>query len=105
YRLLYLAASLDNTHAHCAPDDGGSMIRKRRFFIPLLLCAIGVWLLTGCLYIPMFGKVREGTNAAKQVGEAHSRKPLRRFVATREDVERVLGRAPYQTSDGKVLAY
>jgi hypothetical protein len=77
----------------------------KKFGPPALLAAAGTWLLVGCIYIPTGGRVVKGTDVSKKVGAAKSKRPIRPFEATRDDVVRVLG-APVFTSDsGHVVAY
>ena len=78
----------------------------RRSLVPALLalCA-GIWLLAGCIYIPKFNAVIEGKDAAKHVGNADSRKPLRVNHATRDQVVGLLGDPKYVNADGTAMAY
>jgi hypothetical protein len=79
--------------------------RSTRLLLPLALAAVGVWLLAGCVYIPVFGPTVEGKNASKSVGSNASRKPIRAGRATHADVVRVLGEPQAKTADDRVLAY
>ena len=73
--------------------------------LPAVLCAAGVWLLVGCIYIPTFGKVVNGHDAARQVGEARSKKPLRVERTTQAEVLRFLGTPHFTSSSGLEIAY
>ena len=72
---------------------------------PVLLVGVGAWLLVGCIYIPTFGPVVKGVDVSKKVGEANSKKPVRRFEATRDDVIRLLGRPAFETLSGRDVVY
>jgi hypothetical protein len=72
---------------------------------PIMLIALGVWLLLGCIYIPTFNKLEKGVDASKKVGDAKSRKPLQVNRATRADVERELGPPFLVNADGTIVAY
>lgn len=80
-------------------------MKKNRRALPFVLIVIGLWLLSGCIYVPMFGRPIEGKNAARKVGDADSRKPIRVGVTHVEDIRGVLGDPLDQTSDGRVLVY
>lgn len=77
----------------------------RRLVAPLLFIVVGVWLLTGCVYIPTFGRRVSGIDATRYVGPAHSSKQLCMDRATRDDVLRVLGRPYYISSDERAVVY
>jgi len=77
----------------------------RRSILPLALIGFGIWLTSGCIYVPMFGRTIKGNNAAKQVGDQKSSRPIRLNYATREQVVRVLGQPYAQRPDGTALAY
>ena len=77
----------------------------KKALLPVILTAMGVWLLTGCVWIPMFEKRIEGTDVSRQVGNSSSGKPIRLHRATRDDVVRVLGPPPYVSTDGRQFAY
>jgi hypothetical protein len=79
--------------------------RRRRFVLPAALIALGLWLQSGCVFIPTFNRTIKGSNVAQKVGAEGSGKPLRLREATREDVIRVLGRPAHASSDGRILAY
>jgi outer membrane protein assembly factor BamE (lipoprotein component of BamABCDE complex) len=75
-------------------------------FVGLLAIVVGVAFLSGCVFIPMFDMPINGTrNAAKHVGDAKSKKPLRVGAATREDVRRILGPPTLAKRDGSSVAY
>jgi hypothetical protein len=76
-----------------------------RSLLPLALITLGIWLTSGCIYVPMFGRPLQGNNAAKQVGSQTSSRPIRLNEATREQVVRVLGQPYAQLPDGTALAY
>ena len=80
--------------------------RSLRLVTPAMLLVVGLWLLQGCLFIPTFNKVDSGGhNAAADVGEADSKKPLRVGTATIDDVSRILGRPTFVNPDGSAVAY
>ena len=76
-----------------------------RAVFPLLLIAIGSYLLVGCIYVPMFGLPKEGTDFRGMVGEKGSQKPIRPEVATKDQVRRLLGAPKEVSPDGRRLAY
>lgn len=76
-----------------------------RILPPLFLIALGLWLLSGCIYIPTFDSVKQGRNASKEVGDARSKKPLRVGLASRDEVLRILGQPPLITEDRSKFAY
>src|SRR5207247_1588586 len=41
-------------------STGGHLMTLRRSLLPTLLVLIGLWLLAGCIYIPMFGRTMKG---------------------------------------------
>ena len=73
--------------------------------LPIALLALGVWLLVGCIYLPMFNRTTHGKNHATKVGPADSRKPVRVGQTTRDQVLKLLGMPYVQASDGSALAY
>lgn len=77
-----------------------------RCIVALLLIAFGVWMLSGCIYVPMFGRpLAGGKNVSKQVGDAKSKKPIRIGKSSAGDIIAKFG-APYaQSADGEVLVY
>ena len=77
----------------------------RRALLPAALAAAGAWLLVGCVYIPMFGRVSHGTDVSTKVGDERSRRPLRPGRATREDVVRILGEPWFISSSRREFAY
>src|SRR5215204_2121005 len=77
----------------------------RKTLPPTLLAAAGVWVLVGCIYIPTFDKVVNGADAARQVGGARSKKPLRVDRTTQADVLRVLGTPHFTSTSGREIAY
>ena len=79
--------------------------QRHHILLPILLTALGLWLLSGCIYIPTFDKVTAGRNAAKDVGDARSKKPIRVDFATRDDVIRILGQPPFTSPDRSRVAY
>ena len=81
------------------------MSRKIRLAIPILLVALGMWLLSGCIYVPMFGRPLEGQNVAKKVGSTRSDKPVRIGVSTGDDIFRIIGEPRWKSADGRVIAY
>ena len=81
------------------------MKHHSRLIPPVLLIIFGLWLLHGCIYIPTFGTKVSGENAAKQVGDAKSRRPLRVGHATRDDVLKLLGEPYVASADGSAMAY
>ena len=81
------------------------MTRPPRALIPLALVLFGLWLLSGCIYIPMFGRTIQGTDVANKVGDGNSSRPLRTGQSTRQDIIRVLGQPTAEKPDGSALAY
>ncbi|MEA2734173.1 MAG: hypothetical protein QOE14_624 [Humisphaera sp.] len=79
--------------------------QTRRVIVPMMLLAVGVWLLQGCLYIPMFNATVGGKEATRYVGESGSGKPLERDLSTSHDVRRMLGNPHFATTDGRFLVY
>jgi hypothetical protein len=80
-------------------------VHLSRVALPVALIVLGVWLTSGCIYIPTFGILKSGENAAKKVGDEKSAKPIRVRNATRADVLRILGPPYAQKLDGSALAY
>lgn len=79
---------------------------RRQIILPLILIVLGVCLLEGCLFIPTFDTLKKGEHdAAKQVGGANSRKPLRVGMATRGQIEKLLGPPNFYAPDGSRTAY
>src|SRR5687767_2486649 len=76
-----------------------------RLAVPAVLALLGVTLLVGCIYIPTFNATVDGPDAASKIGPADSKKPLRVGRSTRRDVERVLGKPYFTTSDGRLWVY
>jgi outer membrane protein assembly factor BamE (lipoprotein component of BamABCDE complex) len=76
----------------------------RRTIAPLMLVALGIWLMAGCLYIPTFNATVHGPDASESVGGEGSTKPLKPG-ATRDAVQRVLGKPYFATSDGRYWVY
>ena len=72
---------------------------------PLALLALGLWLIVGCIYVPMFGRTIQGTNAGNVVGGANSSRPIRIHRTTRDEVVRILGRPYAHREDNSALAY
>ena len=82
--------------------------RRRRFpkaLAPVLLAALGVWLLVGCLYIPTFNRRVSGRDVSPEVGDERSKRPVRVNHATRADVVKVLGQPMLTSYDGRRVAY
>src|SRR5882724_9550306 len=85
----------------------GSTLRIRRLAIPSLLAICGVWLLVGCIYLP----IPEHQIDSKQkdfrglLGDADSRRPIRPRHITRGEVVAILGPPPFATQDGRSIAY
>jgi hypothetical protein len=91
--------------AHFFIMSSGIRATLKKALLPVLLTAAGVWLLVGCVYIPTFGRVSQGSDASRQVGNARSKKPLQVSRATRDDVLRVLGTPRFTSSSGLEAAY
>jgi hypothetical protein len=81
------------------------MKRHARVILPIVLAALGGWLNSGCIYIPMFGRTIAGRNAASEVGSNRSHKPIRVLMSNRDDVLHVLGQPFVTARDGSALAY
>src|SRR4051794_35989850 len=81
------------------------MRRRLRILSALLLLAVGVAALAGCIYIPTFGATAERTNLSGKVGEADSNRPIRKGRATAAEVARVLGRPELVSPDGRRVVY
>ena len=76
-----------------------------RFLIPGSLVIVGVWLLVGCIYVPTFNVTVSGKDATKSVGATGSGKKLQPGRGTRENVQQVLGKPYFATSDGRFWVY
>src|SRR6266496_1740867 len=76
----------------------------RRALLPILLIVLGISFLQGCLYIPTFNKPM-GDDPSKKVGSGNSNKSIRVNVATRADVEHLLGPANSASRDETSLVY
>jgi outer membrane protein assembly factor BamE (lipoprotein component of BamABCDE complex) len=81
------------------------MKRRTRLLIPLALIILGIYLQSGCIYIPTFDSVKRGRDVSKQVGGEGSRKPIAVGRATRDDVFRLLGDPHYANADRSQVAY
>lgn len=80
--------------------------RLRRSLLPLSLTIAGVWMLVGCVWIPVFEKPIDGdTDYSNPVGNRGSKRPIRLKVSSREDVLRVLGPPRFTTPDQSQFAY
>jgi hypothetical protein len=77
----------------------------RRSLLPMLLVVLGIWLLAGCIYIPMFGRTVSGTNVSGKVGEPDSHKPIRIARTNRDQVIHLLGPPYAEKRDGTAIAY
>ncbi|HEX8913967.1 MAG TPA: hypothetical protein VF796_16580 [Humisphaera sp.] len=80
-------------------------LRVRRL-LPVALIALGLWLLVGCVYLPLPKSLeRPGTADPKAlVGERGSNRPVEPGVS-RATVLRALGEPARQSADGRVLGY
>jgi outer membrane protein assembly factor BamE (lipoprotein component of BamABCDE complex) len=86
---------------------GGVMRAIRRRGLPILLICIGLFGLSGCLYIPWI-KTRESPeerDLRTVVGDAKSNRPLRVGITDREQVLRLLGEPTAASPDGRILAF
>src|SRR4051812_30229430 len=77
----------------------------RSLTVAILLIAVAVWLLAGCIYIPTFNATVKGNNVSGEVGPPQSKKLLRTGIATRHDVERLLGPPSCANTDQSEIAY
>jgi len=80
---------------------------KRRYILPLSLLAIGLLMLTGCIYIPFFDVP---DNPAQKdfrplIGDANSNRPIRPYHITRQQVMALLGPPPYASADNTAIGY
>src|SRR3982074_2718424 len=71
-----------------------------------VLLALGLWLLSGCFYLPLPERRLDKTQTdfRKDIGEPHSSFPLRRGAVDRERVLALLGNPKYASSDGQSIA-
>lgn len=76
-----------------------------RVALPVVLIALGVAALSGCLFIPTGDKLVSGRDVADDVGDAKSKRPVRVGTATRDDVIRVLGQPEYATESRDRVLY
>ena len=76
-----------------------------RISLPALLLAMGLGLLSGCLFIPTPTKTIEGKDVSKDVGKRGSKSPLQVGRSTRQDVLRVLGPPQLAAANGSRAAY
>jgi hypothetical protein len=77
-----------------------------RLLAPLVLTLIGVTLLIGCIPIPgSYKRVDGRPRPENSLGEASSRKPLRKGTATRHAVYALLGAPSRATADRRTIVY
>ena len=83
------------------------MTRKPlRYLLPLLLIALGVLTLSGCVFVPTFQTtINNTTNVEKKVGNARSKKPIRMNESSQQDIEAILGKPAAVALDGKHVLY
>jgi hypothetical protein len=87
------------------PAKCSRSVRKVKIAISYVAIGLGVYLLVGCIYIPLpEHKVGDGKDFRDLVGEAHSTRPIRAGIA-RSAVERLLGKPEHVSSDGRVIRY
>jgi hypothetical protein len=81
--------------------------RFKRRWLPLLLTAIGLWGLAGCLYLPTPERPadRDEKDYRGLLGDAKSRKAIRPGLATKASVIALLGQPQYVSADGRDIAY
>jgi hypothetical protein len=77
----------------------------KRVALPIALIVIGIALLEGCIYIPTFNMAVGGKDATKSVGPAGSKKHLQPGMSTRQNVQRILGKPFFASTDGRYLVY
>jgi hypothetical protein len=74
---------------------------------PVLLLVLGLWLLAGCLYLPIPEHLTNNTQKdfRKLVGDGNSKRPLQTGRAMRQQVFALLGPPPYASYDDRSVAY
>jgi hypothetical protein len=78
----------------------------RRLWVPLALTTLGVTLLIGCIPIPgSYQRVDGRPRPEESLGEASSKKPLRKGTATRHAVYALLGAPSRLTADRRAIVY
>ncbi len=80
-------------------------MRSVRRALPFVLIVIGLWLLSGCIYVPMFNHTIGGKDATKYVGPSDSNAKLRVGLSSRSAVIRVLGKPFFATDDHRYVVY
>ena len=80
-------------------------VKGVKLAMPITLVVVGVWLLTGCIFIPTFDKTIRGRNVSEYIGSAKQARPIRLHAATRNDVLRILGEPHFASPDSTRIAY
>jgi hypothetical protein len=73
--------------------------------LPAVFIAMGLLILTGCIFIPGFHETVEKTNLAAKVGDANSDRPIRVGYATREQIVAMFGPPQYVDDSGRRIGY
>jgi hypothetical protein len=77
-----------------------------RWVLPTTLVLLAVYLLAGCLYVPLPNIPQDGTkNAATEVGGVKSNRPLRATMSSRERVIEHLGPPWFTSADNRTVGY
>lgn len=79
----------------------------RKAVIPLSLCGVGVWLLVGCIYLPIpeHRVDKSRPDFRKLVGDEHSKARIRPGSITRAQVIAILGKPQYRSADRTAIGY
>jgi hypothetical protein len=84
----------------------GIGMKSLRITAAALVLLAGLAGLIGCLYLPGNYKTVDGTpRPESQIGSAHGGKPLQLMRATREDVERALGKPSFNARVERGVVY
>jgi len=81
-------------------------MNRAKLIPPIFLAVLGVAMLSGCIYVPTFGvSVHDTSNLKKKVGHAHSDKPIKLNVSTRQEIIALIGKPMDSTLDDSVAVY
>ncbi len=82
------------------------MRRALSIFAASTIIFLGLMVLGGCyFFVPRFNATIQGKDVSSEVGDSKSKRPLRVGIATRQQVEALLGPAAYRDESGHRLGY
>ena len=80
-------------------------ICSTRVAVPILCATIGIFLLIGCIPIPLPEKVVQGKDFRAQLKPPAANRLLSRGRSTRREIEMVLGSPTYRDRTGRQMCY